>query len=144
MPADHEQPTASMPAAPALATEAANPQSSQIDRMSPLEIVRVMNAEDATVASAVERELPQIALAIEAIAARLHSGGRLIYVGAGTSGRMGALDAAECPPTFNIPRETMVTCVAGGPSALTRSAEDQEDDPDAGGETVRGLGVSAR
>ncbi len=112
--------------------------------MSPLEIVRLMNEEDAAVASAVAQELPHIARAVEAIAARLREGGRLIYVGAGTSGRLGALDAAECPPTFNIAPESVVACVAGGPSALVRSAEDQEDDAGAGEAAVAELGVSAR
>jgi N-acetylmuramic acid 6-phosphate etherase len=142
MSADQEQPPAPTPDASPLATEAANANSAEIDRMSPLEIARVMNAEDATVASAVERELPQIAAAIEAIAAYLRNSGRLVYVGAGTSGRLGALDAAECPPTFNAPPETIVACVAGGPSALTRSAEDQEDDADAGAAAVASLAIA--
>ncbi|MGZ3676546.1 MAG: hypothetical protein ACXVCO_19760, partial [Ktedonobacterales bacterium] len=86
-----------------LETEQSNPATADIDRMSPLEIVQAMNAEDAKVADAVARELPQIARAIEAIAGRLRDGGRLIYMGAGTSGRLGVLDAAECPPTFSVP-----------------------------------------
>src|SRR5438105_12664644 len=85
-----------------LDTEKVNPATSEIDRMSPLEIVQLINAEDEKVAMAVRQVLPNIALAIERIAARLRIGGRLIYVGAGTSGRLGALDASECPPTFNI------------------------------------------
>src|SRR5258708_17092310 len=88
-----------------LETEKMNPDTTEIDRMSPLEIAQVMNAEDAKVAEAVKQELPQIARAIEAIAERLCRGGRLIYVGAGTSGRLGVLDAAECPPTFNVPAD---------------------------------------
>ena len=87
-----------------LNTEKMNPATAEIDRMSPLEIVQVINAEDAKVALAVKQVLPQVARAIEEIAARLRRGGRLVYVGAGTSGRLGALDASECPPTFNIPR----------------------------------------
>src|SRR5437773_3644185 len=100
-----------------LDTEKTNPATTAIDRMSPLEIVQVINAEDAKVAQAVKQVLPQIARAIEEIAARLHSGGRLIYVGAGTSGRLGALDASECPPTFNIPPQMVVACIAGGSQA---------------------------
>lgn len=115
-----------------LDTEKANPASADIDRMTPLELVRVINAEDAKVAWAVELVLPAIARAIEAIAERLHRGGRLIYFGAGTSGRLGALDASECLPTFNIPAEMVVACIAGGPQALDRAREDQEDSAEAG------------
>jgi len=115
-----------------LQTEKADPVSADIDRMTPLEIVRVINAEDAKVAQAVEQVLPDIARAIEAIAARLRRGGRLIYFGAGTSGRLGALDASECPPTFNVSPETVVSCIAGGPQALDRAHEDQEDSAEAG------------
>ena len=144
MPADQEEPGVVTGNVGILATEAANPNTVEIDRMSPLEIVRLMNAEDATVAQAVARELPQIARATEAVADRLREGGRLVYVGAGTSGRMGALDAAECPPTFNIAPERVVACVAGGPSALARSAEDQEDDAAAGQAAVAALAISVR
>jgi N-acetylmuramic acid 6-phosphate etherase len=115
-----------------LATEQVNPVTSAIDRMTPLEMVQAINAEDARVAGAVERELPQIASAIEAIAERLRRGGRLIYMGAGTSGRLGALDAAECPPTFNTPPGMIIGCMAGGPSALAQAMEDQEDSAEAG------------
>ncbi len=115
-----------------LETEKANPASADIDRMTPLEIVRVINAEDAKVAQAVEQVSPDIARAIEEIAARLRRGGRLIYFGAGTSGRLGALDASECPPTFNISPETVVASIAGGPQALDQAHEDQEDSAVAG------------
>src|SRR5581483_12385020 len=91
-----------------LETEKVNPATSEIDLMSPLEIVQAINAEDATVAQAVEQVLPQIAAAIEVIAERLRHGGRLIYAGAGTSGRLGALDASECPPTFNLSPDTIM------------------------------------
>lgn len=124
-------------------TEQRNPASAEIDRMSPLEIVRTINAEDAKVAAAVEQELPGIARAIEEIAARLRRGGRLIYVGAGTSGRLGQLDAAECPPTFNLPPETVVACVAGGPIAAARAVEDQEDSREAGQDDLAHLNVGA-
>lgn len=111
----------------ALETEKRNPATTTIDRMSALEIARVMNAEDATVAAAVQRELPHIARAIEGITARLRQGGRLVYMGAGTSGRLGVLDASECPPTFGTPPKRVVGWIAGGPDALTRSIEGAED-----------------
>src|SRR5579884_2945872 len=101
-----------------------------------------MNAADATVADAVARELPQIARAIEAIAARMARGGRLIYVGAGTSGRLGALDAAECPPTFNVSPQTVVSCVAGGPGAWATAIEDAEDRADLGEADLAALALS--
>ncbi len=115
-----------------LATEGINPASTGIDRMTPLELARVMNDADATVAPAVARQLPQIAAAIAAITDRLAAGGRLIYMGAGTSGRLGVLDASECPPTFNTPPEQVIGWIAGGPAALTTSIEAVEDDPDLG------------
>ncbi|HEU5229190.1 MAG TPA: N-acetylmuramic acid 6-phosphate etherase [Ktedonobacteraceae bacterium] len=115
-----------------LETEKVNPATAEIDLMSPLEIVQAINAEDAKVAQAVEQVLPQIALAIAAIAERLRRGGRLIYVGAGTSGRLGALDASECPPTFNLSPDTIVACIAGGPTAMTLAHEDFEDSVEAG------------
>jgi N-acetylmuramic acid 6-phosphate etherase len=96
--------------------------------MSSLEIVRLINQEDATVAAAVGRALPQIAHAIDVIVAGLRQGGRLIYVGAGTSGRIGALDASEIPPTFNTDPRTVQYIMAGGPKALAASTEASEDD----------------
>lgn len=125
----------------ALSTEQINSASAGIDRMSAIEIVRLMNAEDATVAAAVARELPAIAAAVEAIAGRLRQGGRLIYLGAGSSGRLGALDAAECPPTFGIGPDQIVACIAGGSFALTQSAEDLEDSAEAGRADVERLAV---
>lgn len=126
-----------------LMTEAANTASGAIDRMSPLEVVRLMNAEDATVAEAVARELPVIARAVAAIAERMRRGGRLIYAGAGTSGRLGALDAIECPPTFGIAPERIVACVAGGSFALDEAAEDCEDSSDAGRSDVARVAATA-
>lgn len=96
--------------------------------MSSLEIVRLINREDATIAAAVERALPQIARAIDVIVAGLRHSGRLIYVGAGTSGRLGALDASEIPPTFNTDPRTVQYIMAGGPKALADSTEASEDD----------------
>ncbi len=139
------QPDASVPQEQqfsALETEKINPATSEIDRMSPLEIVRVINAEDTKVAEAVRQELPHIARAIEEIAARMRHGGRLLYFGAGTSGRLGALDASECPPTFNLPPEMVLGSVAGGPVALTLAVEDLEDSAEAGTADAERLGVT--
>src|SRR5215470_2990717 len=105
----------------ALVTEASNPATADIDRMSALEMVRAMNAEDARVAEAIARELPYVATAVEAIVGRLQQGGRLIYVGAGTSGRLAALDAAECPPTFGVAPNMVQFIMAGGPTALVKA-----------------------
>src|SRR5262245_40318294 len=124
-----------------LDTERRNPASASIDMMSPLEIVQTMNAEDATVAGAVAREAPQIARAIEEIAARLRRRGRLVYIGAGTSGRLGVLDASECPPTFSTPPEMVIGLIAGGPAALTRSIEGAEDDPEEGRMDAARIGI---
>ncbi len=125
-----------------LETEKVNPATVEIDRMSPLEIVQVMNAEDAKVAGAIKREEAHIAEAIEAITARLRRGGRLIYMGAGTSGRLGVLDAAECPPTFNLPPDKVIGCVAGGPIAQTHASEDAEDSAEAGKADVAQLNIT--
>ena len=111
-----------------LLTEQIQPGAVDLDRMSSLEIAQLINDEDATVAAAVRNALPQIARAIDTIAAGLRSGGRLIYVGAGTSGRLGALDASEIPPTFNTDPRTVQFIMAGGPRALGASTEASEDD----------------
>jgi N-acetylmuramic acid 6-phosphate etherase len=110
-----------------LRTEQQNSASAGLDALSALEIARVINHEDHKVAAAVERALPQIAHAIDAIADAIRSGGRLIYVGAGTSGRLAALDAAECPPTFNTDPKTVQYVIAGGDKALGHAAEYSED-----------------
>jgi N-acetylmuramic acid 6-phosphate etherase len=109
------------------ATERRNPRSSGLDRKTTLEILRVINREDEGVARAVARELPAIARAVDAIALAFRRGGRLIYVGAGSSGRMGALDASECPPTFGVPRARVQAIIAGGRRALTDAVEGAED-----------------
>ncbi len=114
-----------------LTTEARNPASEEIDRLSPLEIVRLMNSEDAKVAGAVAEQAEAIAQAIQVVADHLRSGGRLIYLGAGTSGRLGVIDAAECPPTFNTPPEMVLGLIAGGPRAMLRAQEGAEDHPEA-------------
>jgi N-acetylmuramic acid 6-phosphate etherase len=111
-----------------LPTEQVLPAATDLDRMSALEIVRLMNREDATVATAVGRALPQIARAINVVVRGLRQGGRLIYVGAGTSGRIGALDASEIPPTFNTDPSIVQYIMAGGPKALGASTEASEDD----------------
>lgn len=118
-----------------LRTEKTNPASSDLDQKSALEIARIMNAEDAKVAGAVKRALPQIARGIDAIAAALRKGGRLIYVGSGTSGRLGALDATEIPPTFDMPSSIVQYIIAGGTRALAGPVEASEDS--------RGLGRDA-
>ena len=112
-----------------LGTEQANVATAALDTRSAREIAEIINAEDARVAPAVARALPEIARAIDAIAHALSSGGRLIYVGAGTSGRIAALDAAECPPTFNTAPKMVQYVIAGGAWALGRAAEAKEDSP---------------
>jgi N-acetylmuramic acid 6-phosphate etherase len=102
-----------------------------------------MNDEDAGVIAAVRAESRSIATAVEWAAERFRRGGRLVYVGAGTSGRLGVLDASECPPTFSTPPEMVVGLIAGGPRALTRSIEDAEDKPEQGAADLAGLGVGA-
>ncbi|HEX9110830.1 MAG TPA: N-acetylmuramic acid 6-phosphate etherase, partial [Terriglobales bacterium] len=110
-----------------LATEKTNTASAGLDRKSALEIARIINHEDAKVAAAVKRALPQIARAIDLIAAALSNGGRLLYVGTGTSGRIAALDAAECPPTFDTDPRLVQFIIAGGPKALGAAVEADED-----------------
>jgi N-acetylmuramic acid 6-phosphate etherase len=126
-----------------MTTEGRNPASDKIDTLSPLEIVRLMNAEDARVIGAVGREAEPIARAVEVIAGRLRSGGRLIYIGAGTSGRLGVLDASECPPTFSTPPEMVVGLIAGGYGALTRAVEGAEDHPETAVEDLKKISFSA-
>jgi N-acetylmuramic acid 6-phosphate etherase len=116
----------------ALATEQPNPVSEDLDRKSVLEIARVINAEDTKVAAVVKRALPQIATAIDLIADSLRKGGRLIYVGTGTSGRIAALDAVECPPTFGTNPRMVQFIIAGGPKALAAAVESNEDSAELG------------
>lgn len=127
-----------------LTTEARNLESEGIDALSAIEIVRLMNAQDAGVAGAVMREAERIAQGIETIADRLRNGGRLIYLGAGTSGRLGVLDAAECPPTFNTPPGLVVGLIAGGSAALTRAVEGAEDHPEFAVADLDAIGVNDR
>jgi len=118
-------------------TEQRNPATMELDRMSALEIVTTMNLEDMKVAQAVRQALPEIAQAVELIAERLERGGRLLYFGAGTSGRLGVLDAAECVPTFSVPPTMVQGFIAGGIRALTTPVEEAEDDRAAGAQAVR-------
>jgi N-acetylmuramic acid 6-phosphate etherase len=113
-----------------LTTEAFRPELADIDRLPTLDIARLMNGEDATVAGAVAERLPQIAAAIDAVAERMARGGRLVYAGAGTAGRLGILDASECPPTFNTDPSRVVGLIAGGPDAVVTSVEGAEDSRD--------------
>jgi N-acetylmuramic acid 6-phosphate etherase len=108
-------------------TEQRNPRSRGLDEKSALEILRILNREDARVAPAVRRELPRIARAVEAIVKAFQSGGRLIYIGAGTSGRLAILDAAECPPTFGTSPKMVHAIIAGGPKAIQHAVEGAED-----------------
>jgi N-acetylmuramic acid 6-phosphate etherase len=119
-----------------LATEKTNSASADLDRKSALEIARIINREDATVPAAVKRALPQIATAIDLIAAALAQGGHLIYVGTGTSGRIAALDAVECPPTFDVDPRTVQFIIAGGTKALAAAVEADEDSPERGREAM--------
>src|SRR5512145_903429 len=113
-------------------TEQRNPRTARIDVASSLEIVDLINAEDRTVPDAVARCREELARAIDLAVAAIQRGGRLVYVGAGTSGRLGVLDAAECPPTFGTPPEMVIAVIAGGAAALVRSIEGAEDDVNAG------------
>lgn len=115
-----------------LRTEQSNRSSTDLDLKPAIEIARIINAEDAKIADAVKRALPQIGRAIDLIAANLRRGGRLIYVGAGTSGRIAALDAAECPPTFGTDADTVQFIIAGGIKALGAEVEADEDSADLG------------
>jgi N-acetylmuramic acid 6-phosphate etherase len=127
-----------------LQTEARNPASTNLDELMPLQLVRLMNAEDARVIPAIATQAEAIAQAVTVIAERLREGGRLVYAGAGTSGRLGVLDATECPPTFNSPPGQVVGVIAGGPPALTRAVEGAEDHPDFAERDLEALPLSAR
>ncbi|MET7637325.1 N-acetylmuramic acid 6-phosphate etherase [Streptomyces sp. NPDC005438] len=127
-----------------LTTEAFRSELAEIDQLPTVEIARLMNAEDASVPGAVAAQLPTIAAAIEDIAERMARGGRLIYAGAGTAGRMGVLDASECPPTFNTAPGQVRGLIAGGASALVTSSEGAEDSPELAAEDLDALGVCER
>lgn len=125
-------------------TEQENPRTRGLSELPTADIVRLMNEEDARVAEAVRLVLPDVARAVEGVAARLRAGGRLFYVGAGSSGRLGVLDASECPPTFGVPPELVQGIIAGGYEALYRATEASEDDGAAGARDLEARGVSGR
>lgn len=127
----------------AAVTEARNPATIDIDAVSTLALVDMINREDANVISVIASQRDAIAAAIDGVAARMRNGGRLIYVGAGTSGRLGVLDASECPPTFNTAPEQVVGVIAGGERALTKSSEASEDSLDMGAAALIELNLSA-
>jgi N-acetylmuramic acid 6-phosphate etherase len=126
-----------------LPTEARNPASEWLDELPTPEMLRLMHAADQEAVAAVGRELPHIAAAVDAIAARIEAGGRLFYLGAGTSGRLGVLDASECPPTFSTPPELVQGIIAGGDAALRRSIERAEDSPALGAQDLEEHGFCA-
>jgi N-acetylmuramic acid 6-phosphate etherase len=128
----------------ALLTEQANPASAHIDKLSTAEMLRVISAEDSKVAQAVAAEIAHIARAVDGIAGAFRNAGRLFYIGAGTSGRLGVLDAAECPPTFNVPPDLVQGIIAGGEGALSRATETTEDDPAIGVGDLKARGFTGR
>ncbi|GFH36792.1 N-acetylmuramic acid 6-phosphate etherase [Streptomyces pacificus] len=126
-----------------LTTEAFRPELAGIDRLPTAEIARVMNGEDRTVPDAVAAQLPGIAAAIDAIAGRMARGGRLVYAGAGTAGRLGVLDASECPPTFSTGPDEVVGLIAGGPPAMVEAVEGAEDSRELAAADLDGLTLTA-
>jgi len=127
-----------------LLTEQPNPRSASIDSLPTEEALRIINTEDQQVAVAVEREIPAIARAVDMIVAAIEKGGRLFYLGAGTSGRLGVLDASECPPTYSVPPEMVQGIMAGGEAALSRATETTEDDPAIGVRDLLARGFTSR
>lgn len=125
-----------------LPTENRNPDTTSIDEVSTLEMLKMINNEDKKVAYCVEAHLPQIAAAIDAVTEKFIAGGRIVYCGAGTSGRMGFMDSAECPPTYGVPKERVVSLMAGGAAAVSQAKEDAEDHPELGVEDMKGISFS--
>ena len=126
-----------------LTTEQRNPRTMELDSFSSLEIARVMNDENNRVIEAIDRVLPQVAQAIDWAGEALNAGGRIIYMGAGTSGRLGVLDAVECPPTFGVSYDTVVGLIAGGEGAFVKAAEGAEDDAEAGAADLAALSLES-
>jgi N-acetylmuramic acid 6-phosphate etherase len=126
-----------------LTTETRNPRSENIDSLSTINMLQVINDEDATVAAAVRAELSAIAHAVDALVERIAAGGRVFYIGAGTSGRLGVLDASECPPTFSVPPTLFQGIIAGGGAALRRSSEGSEDSPEIGARDLAQAGFAS-
>lgn len=127
-----------------LSTETRNPNTMELDTMTPLQIAQVMNAEDAKVAEAVREVLPQVAQVIAWCTESLRRGGRIIYMGAGTSGRLGLLDAVECPPTFGVSPDVVVGLIAGGESAFIKAVEGAEDSRELGRQDLERIGLTAK
>ena len=127
-----------------LLTESRNPLTEHIDELPTLDMLRVINQEDAKVAQAVAAVLPDIAKAVDEIASRINDGGRLFYIGAGTSGRLGVLDASEVPPTFSVPPTLIQGLIAGGDSALRNSSEKSEDSPEQGAADLAATGFNGQ
>src|SRR5215218_2215203 len=123
-------------------TEQDNPNTTQIDKVSTLEAVRLINDEDKTVAAAVEKVMPQIAAAIDRVVERLKNGGRLFYIGTGTSGRLGVLDASEIPPTFGVSYDLVQGIIAGGYAALYKATEASEDNREQGAKDLQTRGLT--
>lgn len=127
-----------------LVSESRNPNSRTIDLLSTREILEVMNAEDAKVAGAVAKVIPEISCAVDETVRAFREGGRLIYIGAGTSARLGILDASECPPTFSVPDGMVVGLIAGGPKAIMHAVEGAEDDPDEGQRNLQDINLNEK
>lgn len=142
MPNDDSSLTALLGLLSTLTTEAAAPERGDLDVLSTEELVRSMNAEDRRVPEAVAARATEIAAAVDGIVDRFRRGGRLIYIGAGTAGRIGVLDASECPPTFGTDPSMVVGLIAGGETAIRSAVEDAEDDEDAAEASLRGLNLS--
>lgn len=126
-----------------LVSEGRNPRTVDIDLLPTIDVLRKINDEDRLVPAAVEKVLPEITAAVDRIVLAFQKGARLIYIGAGTSGRLGVLDASECPPTFGVPEGMVVGLIAGGPDALVRSLEGAEDDPKMGAKALQEIGLTA-
>jgi N-acetylmuramic acid 6-phosphate etherase len=124
-----------------LTTELRNPDTMNLDQMTPFEIASIMNQEDGNVVTAIKEILPSVAQAIEWATESLKSGGRIIYIGAGTSGRLGVLDAVECPPTFGVPKELVVGLIAGGDKAFVEAVEGAEDSKTLCEEELKEIGL---
>ncbi|MCU3853159.1 N-acetylmuramic acid 6-phosphate etherase [Enterobacter roggenkampii] len=127
-----------------LVSETRNPQTMDLDALSTLELVNRFNQQDTLVAQAVKETLPEVAKAVDAAAEALKTGGRIIYMGAGTSGRLGVLDASECPPTFGVPHGLVVGLIAGGPGALLKAVEGAEDNKQLGEDDLKDLNLTAK
>lgn len=127
----------------ALVSETRNPETMDLDALTTIELVNRFNQQDTLVAQAVKATLPEVARAVDAAALALKAGGRIIYMGAGTSGRLGVLDASECPPTFGVPHGLVVGLIAGGPGALLKAVEGAEDNAQLGEDDLKALSLNS-